>query len=120
MSESKDRAALRDIHEVTSYACNNPANTTGQYQKLIRVIRDRCNVRLLHAQPDPAEQLAEALQENAHEDLQDVRLLASRVLEGNHKVTGTEAERIAYLLRKMDRDQRVARAALAAYEASKQ
>lgn len=59
------------------------------------------------------DELVAALKELDGEDLSDARHLATRLTESNHKVTGTEADRIAGLLRAVERAQRVARAALA-------
>lgn len=67
-----------------------------------------CNAKLIAAAPG----MADALRET-QEDLSDARTLADRILnDRHHSVTGTEAERIAYLLRYLERGSRVARTAL--------
>ena len=59
------------------------------------------------------DELVAALRECTEGDLSDVRALAKALHENNHRVTGTEAERISSLLRTMERTQRFARAVLA-------
>jgi hypothetical protein len=63
------------------------------------------------------EDLLAALHEFANIDLSDARGLAKAIAyENNHRVTGTQAERIAYLLQTMERNSRIARAAIAKAE----
>lgn len=67
------------------------------------------NAKLIAASP----KMLEALQET-QVDVCDARLLADKLLNNRgHSVTGTEAERIAYLLQTMSRNARVAAAAIA-------
>lgn len=63
-------------------------------------------------------ELCAVLAEFAETVTTDARELARKVMhENNHRVTGTESERIGYLLQAMDRNGRLARAALSEHRA---
>ena len=71
------------------------------------------NAALIVKSVNAHDELVAALRECTEGDLSDVRALAKALHENNHRVTGTEAERISSLLRTMERTQRFARAVLA-------
>ena len=86
-------------------------------------LRNEADARLIAAAPETAAErdrlkavnaeLLAALEET-QADVSDARALASKILDNpRHGVTGTEAERIAFLLQTMERNSRIARAAIA-------
>lgn len=84
-----------------------PKCGAGLYLDLSDLRAERDSLRSL------LEQTTEALREISETVTTDARELARKVMhENNHRVTGTESERIGYLLQTMDRNARLARAAL--------
>ena len=123
-----ERDSLRAIADVHTNICEgeerevalgkllNERDTLLAQNAELESERDKLRAQMaeiVYADGQRIAELVAALRET-QTDVSDARTLAKRLLEDRHHcVTGTEAERIAYLLQYVDRCQRVARAALA-------